>query len=851
MSDVIDPVLPSSTRRSNRWRVATGPGVIAGLVLAVAGFVLGMWLGRVVGGAWPRAANGSDENDLAIVLGYGFAVAGWLWGLGFLRYPGSRLRGAEPNAYAEERAGEGVARYFEVTTDHKVVGIQYLIVSLTILLLAGLNAMLIRTQLLSANGVAFNPNEYLTIVGLHGSMMIMTMSAAAVGGFGNFLVPLMIGARRTAFPRLQALALWLLIAGALVLLSSVLLGGFTSGWTGYMPLGDEARLGVNSYYVAFGLVAITLTLVGIDLFVTIVTMRAPGLTWGRLPMFVWGVFATTILMALSAPMLLAATLLAIFDRTIGTVYFVASLGGTPFLWENLFWFFGHPEVYILALPGFGILLEIIPVFARKTLWGYGLAVAGLLGVAFLSFTVWQHHLFVSGINSALRPGYSLSTEMISIPTGFIFLAALGTLWKGHIRLTVPMLFCLAFIFNFLVGGASGMYLSDVPSDATTHGSYFVMAHFHYTIMGGLVFALFAAIYYWLPKMTGLRFREGLAKLHFWTMFIAFNATFLPLFLVGARGMPRRVSTYDPAFHGLNVFVSISAFVLGASMVVFIVNFVVSQFLKREPAEPNPWGSRGLEWQLPTPIPPHNFDEIPQVLSAPYEYGVPDAPPVADLHPGRTAGGQAAATLVTGLHGYPVEDPDPTPNVLRVGSRVITAAGIVFFTAFGFAYVYLKAQNSHDLWNNGDKVSVIFATATLAAFVVSGGAYLIGTGRLRTDGLAGWRGSATFSFVVAAAAIGLHAWQLDTLPFSPTDGGYASVYIGWTAALIAVEIGAMYWLFTLLRGSLRIEQIEVDDDDNGPKPLTAHLVASARGYRLFWSSIVAIEALAFVLLVLVR
>ncbi|MDQ1381455.1 MAG: cytochrome c oxidase subunit, partial [Actinomycetota bacterium] len=487
---------------------------------------------------------------------------------------------------------------------------------------------------------------------------------------------------------------------------------------------------------------------------------------------------------------------------------------------------------------------------RKTLWGYGLAVAGMMGVAFLSFTVWQHHLFVSGINSDLRPGYSLSTEMISIPTGFIFLSALGTLWKGKIRFTVPMLFCLAFIFNFLVGGVSGVYLSDVPSNATTHGSYFVMAHFHYTIMGGLVFALFAAIYYWLPKMTGLRFREGLAKLHFWTMFIAFNATFLPLFLVGARGMPRRVSTYQPDLRGLNVFVSISAFVLGASMLVFIVNFVLSQFLKREPAEPNPWGSRGLEWQLPTPVPPHNFDEIPQVLSAPYEYGDPDAPPVAELRPSRPRTHQTAPT-VTGLHGYTVDDPDPTRNVLMVGARVLTAAGIVFFVTFVFAYVYLKSQNSNGRWNNGEEVSVLFGTATLAAFVGSAAAYFLATRRLRTNNVAGWHGPATVSFLLGAAAIALHAWQLDTLPFAPTDGGYASVYIGWTAALIAAEIGALYWLLTLLRGASRTGRIEDELDADGPEPVVSHLVASALGYRLFWSTMVAIEVLAFVLLVLVR
>ena len=847
---MVDTAVPATTAPRAGWRLLSGHGVVAGLAFATVGFVVGAWLGTVIGRGWPRAA-GTDENDLSLVLGYAIAVVGWLWGLGFLRYPTHRLRGEEPSVYAEERTGEGVRRYFGVSTDHKVVGIQYLIGALTLFLIAGINAMLIRAQLLNADGVAWNPNEYLTLVGLHGSLMILTMSAAVVGGFGNFLVPLMIGARRTAFPRVQALAFWLLIAAALVLLSSVLIGGFPSGWTGYTPLGDQARVGMNSYYVAFGLAAVTLTLVGLDLLVTIVTMRAPGLTWRRLPMFVWAVFATTILMVLAAPMLLGAVLMALLDRTVGTVHFVAALGGSAFLWQNLFWFFGHPEVYILALPGFGILLEIIPVFSRKILWGYGLAVTGLLGVSFLSFSVWQHHLFVSGINSDLRPGYSLSTELISIPTGFIFLCALGTLWRGRIRLTVPMLFCLAFIFNFLVGGASGMYLSDVPSNATTHGSYFVMAHFHYTIMGGLVFALFAAIYYWLPKMTGLRFREGLAKLHFWTMFVSFNATFLPLFVVGARGMPRRVSTYDETLQGLNVWVSIAAFCLGGSMLIFIVNFVISQLLKRQAAEPNPWGSRGLEWQLPTPIPPHNFDEIPRVLSAPYEYGVLDAPPVADLQPSRSGTDTVVTTSRTGLHGYPVDDPDPTPSVLTVGARMVSAAVVVFFAAFGFAYVYLKALDTNGMWNQGDEAPVVLASAILAAVVLSAAAYEVGLHRLRDDNTFRWQGPASASLLLGLVAIALHVWQLGSLPFSASDGGYASVFIGWTVAHIVVELGAMYWLWTLVRGALNLGGGPVDVYDNGPPVLTGHLVAAARGYRPFWLVVTAVEIIAFVLLVLVR
>ena len=310
----------------------------------------------------------------------------------------------------------------------------------------------------------------------------------------------------------------------------------------------------------------------------------------------------------------------------------AADSGGAILWQNLFWFFGHPEVYILALPGFGIVLEILPVFARKPLWGYRLAVAGMLGVTLLSFMVWQHHLFVSGMNSSLRPFYMFTTELISIPTGFIFLNGMGTLWRGRIRFSVPMLFALAFFFNFLIGGLSGIFLSDVPSDVTTHGSYFVMAHFHYTIMGGLVFAFFAGTYYWLPKMLGVVLNETLAKVHFWLMFVFFNLTFFPLFAAGFVGMPRRVSTYAPGLQPLNDFVSASAYVLGFSMLIFIANLVYSLVFKRIPAAENPWESRSLEWQLPTPVPVMDFERIPVINTSPYEYGVPGAPAVATFAP---------------------------------------------------------------------------------------------------------------------------------------------------------------------------------------------------------------------------
>ena len=631
----------------SRGRGLLGFNLLTAIVLGVGGFFFGAWIGgkMAVGHDY---LIGTDQNDVGIFMGFLFGTIGWLAGLGFFNYPLARLAGRPPLDWSSEdemyivpdatiRQHEGgIGRYFRLTTDHKVVGIQYFFGVGIFFFIGGLNAMLIRTELLTPHEKAWPAGQYISLVGLHGTMMIMMTSAFILGPFGNYFVPLMIGARRLAFPRIEALTFWLVPLAGLVLLSAIAWNGFPTGWTGYAPLQDQARAGMDAYIFAFILIATSLALVGLNLLTTILTMRAPGLTWGRLPIFVWGVLATAFLMVLAAPVLIATMSMGLMDRAANTSYFIASGGGSPYLYENLFWFFGHPEVYILALPGFGIVLEILPVFARKPLWGYRLAVAAMLGVAFLSFMVWQHHLFVSGINASLRPFYMLTTELISIPTGFIFLNAMGTLWRGRIRYTVPMLFALAFFFNFFIGGLSGIFLSDVPSDVTTHGSYFVMAHFHYTIMGGLVFAFFAATYYWLPKMTGVTLNERLGKIHFWLMFVFFNLTFFPLFAAGFLDMPRRVSTYAPHLQTLNDFVSASAYVLGFSMLIFIGNLIWSLVFVRQPAETNPWFSRSLEWQVASPPPVHNFDRIPVITAGPYEYGVPNAPPVADFGAGAVA-----------------------------------------------------------------------------------------------------------------------------------------------------------------------------------------------------------------------
>ncbi|HZO78285.1 MAG TPA: cbb3-type cytochrome c oxidase subunit I [Solirubrobacteraceae bacterium] len=618
--------------RAPLWRRLMGFNILTGILLGIGGWYLGYWIGtRLTGESFAYFASEAGQNDIAIFLGYFLGVVGFLAGLGFLNYPLRRMLG-HPPTLAEKESAEthGALRYFSLSTDHKVVGMQYLVGIGFFFGVGGLAAMLIRTELLSPHHHVFGANQYLTLVGTHGTLMMGMMTSSILGPFANYFVPIMIGARRMAFPRIEAFTFWLLMAAGVILLTTLAWGGFQTGWTGYQPLGAQGTAGFDAYIGFFTLVGISMTLLGFNIMATVITMRAPGMTWSRLPIFVWGVLATAFLMLLAAPMLAAALMMATMDRTIQTTFFIPGYGGSSYLWQNLFWFFGHPEVYIVALPGFAIVLELLPVFTRKPLWGYRLAVAGLAGVTFLSFFVWQHHLFVSGINADLRPFYMLSTELISLPTGFIFLCCMGTLWRGRIRFTVPMWFCIGWAFNFLFGGISGVFLSDVPSDVLTHGSFFSMAHFHYTIMGGLIFTFFAAIYYWVPKMTGLRFNEMLSKIHFWTLFVAFNATFGPLFAVGWLGQPRRVVTYPFGLQTLNDVVSIAAYCIGVSMLIFLANVVWSLVIKREPSVANPWNSKSIEFQLPTPLPVHDFDRIPVFDADPYPYGepVPAAPAFA-------------------------------------------------------------------------------------------------------------------------------------------------------------------------------------------------------------------------------
>ncbi len=641
---------PPATARRSPW---FGQNVFTAMLGGVAGYALGHWIGNTIAFGYPNTA-GNGENDVAIVLGLTLGTVGFLLGSGSLNYPFAKLIGREPLPPVPETTW---VRYLKFTTDHKVVGLQYLFGVLLFFFTGGLLAMAIRTELLTPANHVFGPGTYIAVVGEHGTIMMMMASSVVVGPLGNFLVPLMIGARRTAFPRLEAASFWTFFAGYFVILAALPLGGFPTGWTGYAPLQTQATGGMDAYLVGFAVIGAGMIMAGFNLLVTIIHYRAPGMTWGRVPIFVTSVLATSALLTLATPTLVAAGLFGVLDRTAQTAFFVNEHGGSSFLWENLFWFFGHPEVYIMALPGFGIVMELLPVFTRKPLFAYKVAMAGMIGVALLSFFVWQHHLFNSGINPDMRPLFMLTTELISIPTGFLYLVTLGTLWKSKIRPAVPMLFCLGMLFNFLIGGVTGVFLSDVPVDVTVHGSFFVLAHFHYTIMGGLIFAFFAGVYYWTPKLTGRMLDTRLGKIHFWAMFIFFNLTFFPLFIVGLLGQPRRVFEYASNLQVWNDFSSVSAFCLGASFLIFIANFVWTIIIDPRRAPDNPWDSKGLEWQTPNPVPYYNFERIPVVMNDPYHYGEAEPLPVADLG----AGMQTAGVTTGGAVTESTVDPRP-PNL---------------------------------------------------------------------------------------------------------------------------------------------------------------------------------------------
>ncbi len=515
--------------------------------------------------------------------------------------------------------GRKLSDYFVFNTDHKVIGIQYMVMSFVFFIFGGVLASVIRAELAQPGTQFVGGSSYNALFTIHGTVMIFLWIIPMFAGLANYVVPLQLGADDMAFPRLNALSFWLLPPGAILLMVSFVVGGAESGWTAYAPLSLQTGSGQTLWAIALQFVGFSSIFSGLNFLVTIFNMRAKGMTLGRLPLMAWAIVATAIIQILGTPVLSAALFLLILSRTLGTNFFSATAGGDPLMWQNLFWFYSHPAVYIMILPGFGIISEVLPVFSRKPIFGYKLIAASSLGIGIFGFLVWAHHMFTSGMDPLLRIPFMITSMIIAVPTGVKIFSWLATIWGGKLRFTTSMMFALAFISLFLIGGLSGIFLASVPIDIHVQDTYFVVAHLHYVLFGGSVLALYAGLYYWFPKITGRMLNEKLGQLHFWLNFIGFNLTFLPQHTLGLDGMPRRVADYAPEFAGLNLVSTIGAFLLAASTIPFIINALVS--LKQGAvAGANPWRALGLEWTLSSPPPIYNFPTPPEVDADSYGYG---------------------------------------------------------------------------------------------------------------------------------------------------------------------------------------------------------------------------------------
>jgi cytochrome c oxidase subunit I len=554
------------------------------------------------------------------------APFGFLIGLGAFDYWFRWAAGAPTEP--EDHSGHGARSwkdYFRINTDHKVIGVQYVATTVFFFLAGGLLAMLVRAELAKPGMQFFDPQAYNGLFSVHASLMIFLFVIPAFAGLANYVLPIMIGAPDMAFPRLNALSYWLLPIAGIMMLSSFLVpgGGFAAGWTNYAPLSVDQPLGNVFFSMAVQWAGASSILTALNFLVTIITMRAPGMTFWRMPLLVWANFTTSLLVVLATPFIAGSQFFVVFDRLMHTDFFNPDGGGYVLGYQHIFWFYSHPAVYIMMLPGFGIASEVISVMSRKPIFGYRLMALSLVAILVLGFSVWAHHMFVSGMADWLRVPMMITTLLIAVPTGIKVFSWLATTWEGKINLSTPMLWALGFVSMFVIGGLSGIFLGAVPVDITTSDTYFVVAHIHYVLLGGSLFTIFAGIYYWFPKMTGRMYDERLGKLHFWMTFVGFNATFFPMHIIGVQGMPRRVADYLDEFANWNLVISIFSFGLGASFIIFVYNMVVSW--ARGPRAPsNPWRGLTLEWQVSSPPPIFNFDEIPQVVGNPYEYGVPGA-----------------------------------------------------------------------------------------------------------------------------------------------------------------------------------------------------------------------------------
>ncbi len=515
--------------------------------------------------------------------------------------------------------------YFKVNTDHKVIGTQYVVTSFFFLFVGGLIAMLMRAELAQPGRQFVDAETFNGLFSVHASLLIFLFIIPVFAGLANYVLPLMIGAPDMAFPRLNALSFWMLpTAGALMTASFLAPGGsFAAGWTAYAPLSTTQPIGQVFFTIGVQFAGASSIATALNFLVTIITMRAPGMSFFRMPLLVWANFSTSLLVVIATPFIAASQLFVLLDRALGFNFFDPSQGGDVLMYQHVFWFYSHPAVYIMMLPGFGIISEVLAVKSRKPVFGYRMMAFSLLAIVVLGFTVWAHHMFVSGMQSWIRIPMMVTTAIIAVPTGIKIFSWLATLWRGVLKLDTPMLFALGFITMFVCGGISGVMLAIIPFTIHVSDTYFIVAHIHYVLFGGSLFTIFAGVYYWFPKMTGRMYDETLGKIHFWTTFVFFNLTFAPMHIVGIEGMPRRVADYADQFATWNLIISLASFGVGLSTLIFLYNMVVSW--KGGPrAVANPWRALTIEWQVSSPPPIFNFDSVPTVVGGPYEYGVPGA-----------------------------------------------------------------------------------------------------------------------------------------------------------------------------------------------------------------------------------
>lgn len=505
------------------------------------------------------------------------------------------------------------------TVDHKKIGTLYIASAFVYLLVGGVFALVMRLQLSTARASLLGPDAYNQLFTMHGTTMIFMVVMPFGAGLGNYLVPLMIGARDMAFPRLNALSLWTLLAGGLVMYGGFFAGGlFSGGWTGYTPLTTvnySPGYGVDLWILGILILGVSSTAASINFIVTIFNMRAPGMTLSRIPLFTWSILVMAFMIVFALTALSVAVILLLFDRQFGTHFFDPAAGGSALLWQHLFWFFGHPEVYIMILPFFGAISEILPVFSRKPIFGYEFIAYSSLAIGAIGFLVWAHHMFAVGSTLATNTFFMVMSMIIAVPTGVKIFNWLATLWGGSLDFKTPLYFALGFLGQFVIGGITGVVLAAVPVDWQVHDTYYIVGHFHYVLFGGGAFALFAGIYYWWPKLTGRLLDEGLGKLHFWLFFIGFNLTFFPMHILGLLGMPRRVYTYAPGqdWEIWNILATVGSFIIAAATLVFVWN-AYKTFREGEEAGDDPWEGNTLEWATSSPPPAYNFAQIPEVHS---------------------------------------------------------------------------------------------------------------------------------------------------------------------------------------------------------------------------------------------